>query len=613
MPKKAKKPERPHLYPVLPLSGHHIRILKMLPKDEDEILKCITDVVDLNDSPIYRGLSYVCGTMDNARMIELNSRLFKIRKNLWEFLHYLREQGEVDYFWCDQICIDENHLVERNRQVQIMSTIYAQATEVLACIEVLSQSLPVNPSESDSLQLLVACVKILVRELPAINPMGNSMEVLLRRFRHEFEHFQAFRSNEKMLLGTLSSTRHGPLSVLTRYVCPISKFEYWNRTWVVQEVLSARKLTLIWQQGRAPASTLQELLPLLSSLLIKLDAPTLSPELTHRGTLVDKLRQILSPGNPMLRILAQSNTQVQKSPLLGLIKFFQHSQCSDPRDKIFALLSISTEYADGRRLNVGYSKPAGQVLFETLVFLQPEPIRMLEVAKLLAEVLKLDFESLWRQTAVTRGSSKSDLAENVSFRCSLPLIGRWQQLQRIEHPEFIKCKALEYRISPFWGGDIKSRQERVVLAAGSYVFDLGDGVSLLAREPAGHTKSTPVLTGVEMWPTKDITIASHAESERMALCDLSTEQVIVALQLEANLFRGTPTPFAAPAMWLTFVADSLDWPGGEYMIFSNMQGNGDHEILGACAANAATFSIAHLTTQLYERRVAVPRLSSTLP
>ena len=169
----------------------------------------------------------------------------------------------------------------------------------------------------------------------------------------------------------------------------------------------------------------------------------------------------------------------QHSGLLNLMTSFKTSRCSDPRDKVFSLLSVSKEYHQGRRMNVGYSKPAGQVFFETLAFINPRAEDMLEAGRLLVESLELNFDKLWRQTALTTSSLKSDLQDDVRFSCMLPLKGENADLMgayAIGSNFRRNCgrKADMYQICTVLGG------KRDYPLEGLTVFDLGNGGSVIA-------------------------------------------------------------------------------------------------------------------------------------
>ena len=55
-----------------------------------------------------------------------------VRENLFNFLEERKEQPDYEYYWIDQLCIDQSNVEEVNCQVGMMSDIYRRATSTLA-------------------------------------------------------------------------------------------------------------------------------------------------------------------------------------------------------------------------------------------------------------------------------------------------------------------------------------------------------------------------------------------------------------------------------------------------------------------------------------------------
>lgn len=93
--------------------------------------------------PRYFALSYTWSTPHPPQDITLNDHRFQICGNLARFLLSLRVErehhrirlhlmGDSDWFWCDQLCIDQANVHERNEQVGRMGDIYTRARLVVA-------------------------------------------------------------------------------------------------------------------------------------------------------------------------------------------------------------------------------------------------------------------------------------------------------------------------------------------------------------------------------------------------------------------------------------------------------------------------------------------------
>jgi hypothetical protein len=83
----------------------------------------------------YHGISYTWGQEESSHEILFNGQLFFIRKNLDSFLRYTRHTESKTVLWIDAICIDQNNIAERNRQISRMFEIYDAADIVLSWLE----------------------------------------------------------------------------------------------------------------------------------------------------------------------------------------------------------------------------------------------------------------------------------------------------------------------------------------------------------------------------------------------------------------------------------------------------------------------------------------------
>src|SRR6266480_3266500 len=59
-----------------------IRLVVLLPWTEDNKIRCILSIADLDESPPYEALSYVWGCQTDTQEIEVNGRPFHVTSNL---------------------------------------------------------------------------------------------------------------------------------------------------------------------------------------------------------------------------------------------------------------------------------------------------------------------------------------------------------------------------------------------------------------------------------------------------------------------------------------------------------------------------------------------------
>lgn len=110
-----------------------IRILKLLPAANDEIITCELHPAALNSGVDYTALSYVWGNPTKTNSIQIDSHPFFVTDNLFNALRRIRafNKDEVVSLWVDAVCIDQSQLEERSQQVSLMGEIYSSCKEVL--------------------------------------------------------------------------------------------------------------------------------------------------------------------------------------------------------------------------------------------------------------------------------------------------------------------------------------------------------------------------------------------------------------------------------------------------------------------------------------------------
>ncbi|KAF1928671.1 uncharacterized protein M421DRAFT_152160 [Didymella exigua CBS 183.55] len=150
----------------------------------------------------YTALSYQWGDArveDEATQILLNEQIFWVRSNLWEFLNRVRVDPLLYYrlFWIDAICIDQkaDNNSEKSSQVAMMDRIYTNVHKVLCWL-----GEPTKGLELDLIDLRIYLTKATTAE------------------------------KETCAL-------RGLIYLMSR--------PYWIRLWIVQEVILARRLTLM--------------------------------------------------------------------------------------------------------------------------------------------------------------------------------------------------------------------------------------------------------------------------------------------------------------------------------------------------------------------------------
>jgi hypothetical protein len=272
------------------LRPNQIRLLKL---DSSAIVTdfwqpphCNLHTVNLAQAPPYIALSYRWDGHD--KIVRIDGRDLKIKSNLYNFLCYFRRDAAVSkdtYIWVDQICIDQLNLDERNQQVRFMSEIYKNCTFVTAW---LGQDTDTRVAAQNFLQ---------------------------------------------------AKTRNDLLVLLNNH--------YFNRLWIVQEVLLAPKVRVLcgetWLEFHDMLDVAAE------------DNYWVTPHVRSVAT-----------------ILIWDSLMGRESRTLGnCLERYSGNLTQDPRDKIYGLLGLVEEH---ERPEADYNKTVAEVYVDALEIIWKSPV-----------------------------------------------------------------------------------------------------------------------------------------------------------------------------------------------------------------------------------------------
>lgn len=123
----------------LPLASNTTRMIRLLPQREHSNAPIKCELFDYHlsepsgEKHLYEALSYVWGSATSlpAQSITLNGRAFSVAGNLHAALWHLRDRQLERVLWIDAICINQADKKEKEKQIPLMRTIYAQAARVI--------------------------------------------------------------------------------------------------------------------------------------------------------------------------------------------------------------------------------------------------------------------------------------------------------------------------------------------------------------------------------------------------------------------------------------------------------------------------------------------------
>ncbi|THV52909.1 hypothetical protein BGAL_0065g00380 [Botrytis galanthina] len=123
-------------YSTDPLDSGSIRLLGLMPaKDLSSPIHCRLHDYSLRESDrgihLYEALSYVWGSPENPKVVNINNCSLSVTANLYTALIHLRDCTFERIIWVDSICINQEDNTEKGQQIQLMAEIYGQANRVV--------------------------------------------------------------------------------------------------------------------------------------------------------------------------------------------------------------------------------------------------------------------------------------------------------------------------------------------------------------------------------------------------------------------------------------------------------------------------------------------------
>ncbi|RMJ09238.1 hypothetical protein CDV36_011128 [Fusarium kuroshium] len=323
------------LYEYEPLETGSIRLLLLLEADEDDHdLECALLHFEFSEITQYTALSYVWGDESDPRAIYVGDDYLPITPNLEDALRHLRRRDQPVWLWVDALCIDQSHTEERNHQVQQMRKIYESATQTVVY---LGGQTGGNTGYS------------------AWNFLERNSTWALNQYREKDYTLPANIEDQVDFRGQLQDVY---LDVLTR--------DWFSRVWVFQEVVVSKEVMI--QCG--PRGVAWD--DFCKLVILEKRAHDRYGLSLQQQDLSDSLRRIWQarvafhltkgqehclPGWYMQTLSSNDAT----TDILDMLVRARHLMASDPRDKIFALLGISTGFNWKELDTINYANPTSRV------------------------------------------------------------------------------------------------------------------------------------------------------------------------------------------------------------------------------------------------------------
>ena len=326
-------------------TGDKIRLLRLRgrfcrPESQCELISVSNDQL-----PSYECISYCWGTSLEEKVILLSGRNFKVSTNVYDILCQRRALFANRLMWIDSVCINQTDNTEKSHQVRKMQTIYAKAARVTVCL-----------GKAPDAHLAERLARVLYSQILWTEPKDWTETII--------EHYMRAEAANNMA---------APPDWLA--LTKLLRNQWFERCWVVQEVVLARKIYVIYG-GRYIDWDM--LLGLTTAFTGALGGP-ICRLLSNNGPNTFPSAPIGLVHGPILETYRREYGERKILSLHALLKHCLTFKATNCRDKIFALQDI-TEAATA--LPIDYQLSIGDVLINTAHYFlgRPEAINVLQNA-----------------------------------------------------------------------------------------------------------------------------------------------------------------------------------------------------------------------------------------
>lgn len=290
----------PYQYSPLDEEAQEVRLLTLLPGPFSAEIRVCLDITPFTEDrvPKFEAVSYTWGSTENPVGIfigESGQRTLAVTQNLAEALPYFRYEDKPRVLWIDAICVDQQNLKERGHQIKRMADVFSKATKVLVWL---------GP-ESENSALAI-----------------NRLEYIATKVEIDWSTFQVLPLTDEAHwadITVVTTLTEDDLVALSNLVGR----PWFSRLWIRQEVqLATGDIEVMCGDHKILWSTVRTAV----YFLFAKNRPWFAQGQEFL-TRMEAAFNLCGIGEKGLRI----DTLINKS---------KDSVCSDPRDKIYALLSL---------------------------------------------------------------------------------------------------------------------------------------------------------------------------------------------------------------------------------------------------------------------------------
>jgi len=200
-------------YRSLPESKSYIRLLQVLPSDDNDApVLCTMKVVRSDEPGEYAAVSYMWGDPKPTEAIKVNDLAMSVGRNcryaLWQRRRF---QPPGAWTWIDSVCINQEDVDEKSRQVAMMGNIFENAERVF-----------VSLADEDNIGRCIAFYALRLGSGALSIPAGQVEQYVLK---HRYDTYG--ERSKRMFLSASEEIAQGIHDKLYAFASQ----SYWRRVW----------------------------------------------------------------------------------------------------------------------------------------------------------------------------------------------------------------------------------------------------------------------------------------------------------------------------------------------------------------------------------------------
>lgn len=361
-------------YKSLDSSTHEIRLLKLgKPPTIDSqtnyslfrLSLSVNDTLSPQEKCCYQALSYTWsdefGNADLADVILIDGHEVKVTRNLAAALREIFRHNKKQFIWADAVCINQSDINERNHQVSKMRLVYEKAEKVTAWLG--------------------------------------------EEYQNSEKAFKFFRSLLKRGVKKTMSKSWIPWRDIEEIkwdvwaVIRLFSRDYWRRVWVLQELRFAKDVTfragsetIDWKKLHRVQRLLWNGSKIVMDVLQSTDVGHMGARLWQDGPNIVQVGHGLWLEGPSVVDIGRESQTSDSKKLGAMLVRHRRKDATDPRDKVFAILSLCDGPAK-KSITVDYDMNTSSVLLEATYFAleQEQDLLIICENKDLDTIIKMGF------------------------------------------------------------------------------------------------------------------------------------------------------------------------------------------------------------------------------